>query len=270
MEPCAAADHRHSRRVVRAARPAPAARHRHAHRRRAGAGPGRVVRARRRVDRPDARRRHPAASTPAFPARCRSAPTSSSSWSSSSSAAPTGAPASCWSTATAATPDPVQRAANTLLGEGRRVLAWWPHIRNGDAHAGETETSMMLALAPALVRMTPRRGGPTGADRRSHRRAARRRRAGRQPQRGPRRPARRDGQPRQGPAHPADHRSRRGRRRMASVTDLVRCSTARTVGTTAVVIAGSPLRLFRLSTGGHACRRGDRAGGNRCPPATPS
>jgi mycofactocin precursor peptide peptidase len=48
---------------------------------------------------------------------------------------------------------PVQRAANKLLGEGRRVLAWWPHIRNGDAHAGESETSMMLALEPALVRM---------------------------------------------------------------------------------------------------------------------
>jgi mycofactocin precursor peptide peptidase len=48
---------------------------------------------------------------------------------------------------------PVQRAASKLLGEGRRVLAWWPQIRNGDAHAGESETSMMLALAPALVRM---------------------------------------------------------------------------------------------------------------------
>jgi mycofactocin system creatininase family protein len=48
---------------------------------------------------------------------------------------------------------PVQRAANKLLGEGRRVLAWWPHIRNGDAHAGESETSMMLALEPTLVRM---------------------------------------------------------------------------------------------------------------------
>ncbi|MGZ4726076.1 MAG: mycofactocin biosynthesis peptidyl-dipeptidase MftE, partial [Ilumatobacteraceae bacterium] len=48
---------------------------------------------------------------------------------------------------------PVQRAVNLLLGEGRRVLAWWPHVRNGDAHAGETETSMMLAIAPALVRM---------------------------------------------------------------------------------------------------------------------
>ncbi len=47
----------------------------------------------------------------------------------------------------------VQRAVGTLLGEQRRVLAWWPHIRDGDAHAGETETSMMLALAPELVRM---------------------------------------------------------------------------------------------------------------------
>ena len=49
---------------------------------------------------------------------------------------------------------PVQRAVNKLLGEGRRALAWWPHIRNGDAHAGESETSMMLALAPSLVRMS--------------------------------------------------------------------------------------------------------------------
>ena len=48
---------------------------------------------------------------------------------------------------------PVRHAASKLLGEGRRVLAWWPHIRDGDAHAGESETSMMLALAPTLVRM---------------------------------------------------------------------------------------------------------------------
>ena len=54
---------------------------------------------------------------------------------------------------------PVQRAVNKLLGEGRRVLAWWPHIRNGDAHAGESETSMMLALAPSLVRMTRAEAG---------------------------------------------------------------------------------------------------------------
>ena len=54
---------------------------------------------------------------------------------------------------------PVQRAVNTLLGEGRRVLAWWPHIRNGDAHAGESETSLMLAIAPALVRMSKAEAG---------------------------------------------------------------------------------------------------------------
>lgn len=48
---------------------------------------------------------------------------------------------------------PVQRATNQLQSEGRRVLAWWPHVRNGDAHAGSTETSLMLAIAPALVRM---------------------------------------------------------------------------------------------------------------------
>jgi mycofactocin precursor peptide peptidase len=54
---------------------------------------------------------------------------------------------------------PVQRAVNKLLGEGRRVLAWWPRIRNGDAHAGESETSMMLALAPSLVRMSRAEAG---------------------------------------------------------------------------------------------------------------
>jgi creatinine amidohydrolase len=60
----------------------------------------------------------------------------------------------------------VQRAVSTLLGEQRRVLAWWPHVRDGDAHAGETETSMMLALAPELVRMNRAEAGriePLGA-----------------------------------------------------------------------------------------------------------
>ena len=55
----------------------------------------------------------------------------------------------------------VQRATDKLLGEGRRVLSWWPHIRNGDAHAGESETSMMLALAPSLVRMSHAEAGRT-------------------------------------------------------------------------------------------------------------
>jgi creatinine amidohydrolase len=48
---------------------------------------------------------------------------------------------------------PVQRAARTLQAEQRKVLAWWPAVDGGDAHAGDTETSMMLALAPDLVRM---------------------------------------------------------------------------------------------------------------------
>ena len=48
---------------------------------------------------------------------------------------------------------PVERAVKLLHGEGRKVLAWWPRIAGGDAHAGDTETSMMLAIAPDLVRM---------------------------------------------------------------------------------------------------------------------
>ncbi|MEO7371051.1 MAG: mycofactocin biosynthesis peptidyl-dipeptidase MftE [Ilumatobacteraceae bacterium] len=54
---------------------------------------------------------------------------------------------------------PVQRATEVLCGEGRRVLAWWPHILGGDAHAGRSETSMMLALAPEVVRMTRAEAG---------------------------------------------------------------------------------------------------------------
>jgi creatinine amidohydrolase len=45
----------------------------------------------------------------------------------------------------------VQRAEHILTMEGRKVLAWWPRVPAGDAHAGETETSLMLAIAPELV-----------------------------------------------------------------------------------------------------------------------
>jgi creatinine amidohydrolase len=48
---------------------------------------------------------------------------------------------------------PVDRAVRQLRTEQRRVLAWWPQIPDGDAHAGHTETSMMLAISPELVRM---------------------------------------------------------------------------------------------------------------------
>lgn len=46
----------------------------------------------------------------------------------------------------------VRRAVARTSDEGRRVLAWWPTVAGGDAHAGHTETSMMLAIAPHLVR----------------------------------------------------------------------------------------------------------------------
>jgi creatinine amidohydrolase len=45
----------------------------------------------------------------------------------------------------------VTAAVRILHGEHRNVLAWWPRLPDGDAHAGHTETSMMLALAPHLV-----------------------------------------------------------------------------------------------------------------------
>lgn len=48
---------------------------------------------------------------------------------------------------------PVERAVRLLQREGRRVLSWWPRVPGGDAHAGDTETSLMLAIAPDLVRM---------------------------------------------------------------------------------------------------------------------
>jgi mycofactocin precursor peptide peptidase len=49
--------------------------------------------------------------------------------------------------------EPLAAAATTLRTEGRRVLAWAPLIPDGDAHAGRTETSLMLALAPESVRV---------------------------------------------------------------------------------------------------------------------
>ena len=56
---------------------------------------------------------------------------------------------------------PEERAVRLLESEGRRGLAWWPRVQGGDAHAGEVETSMMLALAPSLVRMELAEQGAT-------------------------------------------------------------------------------------------------------------
>ena len=46
----------------------------------------------------------------------------------------------------------VDAAVARLRSEGRDARAWWPRL-DGDAHAGRTETSLMLALAPERVRL---------------------------------------------------------------------------------------------------------------------
>ena len=55
----------------------------------------------------------------------------------------------------------VRRAVHRLHNEQRRVLPWWPRVHGGDAHAGETETSLMLAIAPDLVRRDLAEAGRT-------------------------------------------------------------------------------------------------------------
>ncbi len=47
----------------------------------------------------------------------------------------------------------VESALTILTAEDRHVMSWWPRVRNADAHAGRTETSLMLTIAPELVRL---------------------------------------------------------------------------------------------------------------------
>jgi mycofactocin precursor peptide peptidase len=47
--------------------------------------------------------------------------------------------------------DAVRAALDVLAGEGRPVSAWWPSVAGGDAHAGRTETSLLLAIDPDVV-----------------------------------------------------------------------------------------------------------------------
>ena len=47
----------------------------------------------------------------------------------------------------------VQRATTLLHSEQRNIASWWPRIQGADAHAGHTETSLMLAINPQLVRL---------------------------------------------------------------------------------------------------------------------
>lgn len=49
--------------------------------------------------------------------------------------------------------EPLARAVKLLTYEGRRVLVWFPQLDGADAHAGRAETSLMLAIAPELVRL---------------------------------------------------------------------------------------------------------------------
>ena len=56
--------------------------------------------------------------------------------------------------------EPVRRAEQRLRAESRQVLAWLPSW-SGDAHAGRTETSLQLALAPERVRMERAEPGNT-------------------------------------------------------------------------------------------------------------
>ena len=45
----------------------------------------------------------------------------------------------------------VQAAVATLRAEGRAASAWSPPVAGGDAHAGRTETALLLAVAPEVV-----------------------------------------------------------------------------------------------------------------------
>jgi mycofactocin precursor peptide peptidase len=47
----------------------------------------------------------------------------------------------------------VEAAVGRLRYEGRACLAWHAALPEGDAHAGRSETSVMLALAPGTVRL---------------------------------------------------------------------------------------------------------------------
>jgi creatinine amidohydrolase len=57
--------------------------------------------------------------------------------------------------------DALAEAVATLRAEGRDVVSWSPTVPGGDAHAGRTETSLMLALRPEAVRREEAEAGDT-------------------------------------------------------------------------------------------------------------
>ena len=146
---------------------------------------------------------------------------------------------------------PVARAVGTLTAEGRRVLPWWPSVAGGDAHAGRTETSIVLALDPDAVRLDRAGAGQHRTALGAAPHAAPRRCAGGGGQRGARRPDRRLGG--RGPGHARRPLGRPGRRRRRLADTMTRFRLdpgARRLDGGRVLLAGSPLRLFRLTAGG--------------------
>ena len=57
----------------------------------------------------------------------------------------------------------LRRAMTTATDEGRVAQAWSPSIPGGDAHAGRTETSLLLAIDPSCVRVDALEPGSTDA-----------------------------------------------------------------------------------------------------------
>lgn len=55
---------------------------------------------------------------------------------------------------------PLDAAVRRLRYEGRDAAYWSPHVPDGDAHAGRTETSLMLALRRSAVRTEAAVAGP--------------------------------------------------------------------------------------------------------------
>lgn len=64
----------------------------------------------------------------------------------------------------------MEQAAAVFAAEQRKVLVWWPIVPDSDPHAGQTETSLMLAIAPDEVRFERSVAGPipTMVDLRRH------------------------------------------------------------------------------------------------------
>lgn len=57
----------------------------------------------------------------------------------------------------------ITKAMEVTAYEKRRSMSWWPQVRGGDAHAGHTETSIMLAIAPDQVDLARAEVGNTQA-----------------------------------------------------------------------------------------------------------